>query len=116
VETHTFPPSRDRSVMTAALNPSAVDGMTINFSLFSWAVRPPGQEARNQARKARVSRKPAIKMGVLLGRSPMGAALLVATWAFVVVPSGMPHNGPDMSSKIHAPSGCLRRSRGFSGS
>jgi hypothetical protein len=74
-----FPPSRDRSALTAALNPFPVDGATINFSLFSWAVRPPGQEARNQARKERVSPTPEIKMGVLLGRSPMGVALVVAT-------------------------------------
>ena len=54
VETHTLT-SRDRSALTAARNPSAVDGTTINFSLISWAVRPPGQDARNQARKARES-------------------------------------------------------------
>jgi hypothetical protein len=29
----------------------------------------------------------------------MGAALVVATWAFVVAPSGMPHSGPDMSPR-----------------
>jgi len=29
----------------------------------------------------------------------MGAALFVATWAFVVAPSGMPHSGPDMSPR-----------------
>ena len=40
-------PSRDRSVLTAVLNPSAVNGTTINFSNFSWAIGPPGQDARN---------------------------------------------------------------------
>ena len=75
-----FSPSRDRSTLTVARNPSAVDEATINFSLFSWTVRPPGQDARNQARKARVSRTPEIKMGVLLGRSPAGKQTL-ATWA-----------------------------------
>ena len=39
---------------------------------------------------------PEIKMGVLLGRSPAGRQAL-ATWAFVVAPSGMPLRGPDMS-------------------
>jgi hypothetical protein len=70
VETHTLPPSRDLSVLTVALNPSAVDGKTFSFSAFCWAVRPPGQDARNQVGKARESRTPEIKMGVLLGRSP----------------------------------------------
>jgi len=58
VETHTLPPRRDRSALTATLKPLAVDGTTISFSAFNWAIRPPGQEARNQARKARVSRTP----------------------------------------------------------
>jgi hypothetical protein len=48
-----FPPSKDRSALTVALNPSAVDGTTINFSPFSWAVRPggpqPGQEGTGVA-------------------------------------------------------------------
>jgi len=35
-------------------------------------------------------------MGVLLGRSPADKQVL-ATWAFGVVPSGLPHRGPDMS-------------------
>jgi hypothetical protein len=51
--------------LTVALNPSPVDGTTISFSAFSWVVRPPGQDARSQARKKRVSRKPEIKMGLL---------------------------------------------------
>ena len=96
VETHTLPPSRDRSALTVALNPSAVDGTTINFSPFSWAVRPPGQDARNQARKVRVSLAPVIKMGVLLGLSPAGKQVLV-TWACGVVPSGLSLRGQDMS-------------------
>jgi hypothetical protein len=63
---------------------------------FSWAIRPPGQNARKQARKEGVSLTPEIKMGVLLVRSPAGRQAL-ATWAFRVVPSGMPSRGPDMS-------------------
>jgi len=31
-------PLRDRSALTEARNPSAVDGTTINLSLFIWAV------------------------------------------------------------------------------
>jgi len=89
-------PSRDRSALTAARNPSAVDGTTINFSLFSWAVRPPGQDARNQARKARVLRTPEIKLGVSLLCSPASKQVL-ATWALRVVPSRLSLRGPDMS-------------------
>jgi len=89
-------PSRDRSALTTALDPSAVDGTAINFSPFSWAVRLPGQEARNQTRKERSSLTPEIKIGVLLVRSPAGRQVL-ATWAFEVVPSGMSLRGPDMS-------------------
>jgi hypothetical protein len=63
-------PSRDCSALTAALKPSAVDGMTINFSSFSSAVR-------NQPRKARASLTPVIKMSVLLVRSPAGMQVLV---------------------------------------
>jgi len=73
-------PSRDRSALPEALNLLAVEGTAINFSPFSWAVRPPGQDAHNQVRKARVSLKPVIKMGVLLRRSPAGRQVL-ATWA-----------------------------------
>ena len=86
----------DRSALTAALKPLAFDGTTISFSALSWAIRPPGQDARNQARKARVSRAPEIKMGVLLGRSPADIQVLV-TWAFGVVPSGLSVRGPNMS-------------------
>jgi hypothetical protein len=88
-------PSRDRSALTAALKPLAVDGTIISFSAFSWAVRPPGQDDRNQARKERVSRTPEIKMGDLLGRSPAAKQAFV-TWAWVVVPSGLSLRGPDM--------------------
>jgi len=86
----------DRSALVAALKLLAVDGTTISFSALSWAVRPPGQDPRNQARKARVPRAPEIKMGVLLGRSPAGKQVLT-TWAFRVVLSGLPLRGPDMS-------------------
>ena len=91
-----FFPSRDRSALTAALNPSAVDGTTISLSALSWAIRPPGQDVRNQARKARLSLPPEINIGVLLGRCPVGRQTL-ATWAWLVVPSGVPVRGPDMS-------------------
>jgi hypothetical protein len=60
------------------------------------------QEARNQARKALVSETRVIKMGVLLGRSPVGTQVLAA-WAELVVAVGMPLIGPDMSSDV-----CLR--------
>ena len=89
-------PSRDHSALTEALNLSAVDGTTINFLLFIWAVRLPGQDAQNQARKEWVSPKPEIKIGVLLGRSPAGRQML-ATWAFAVVPSGLSLRDLDMS-------------------
>jgi hypothetical protein len=89
-------PSRECNELTAARNPSAVDGTTINFSPFTWVVKPLGQDARNQARKALVSPTPEIKMGVLLGRSP-AVAQVVATLALKVVPAGVPLRGPDMS-------------------
>ena len=76
----TFFPSRDCSALTATLKPLAVDGMTIKFSPLSWADRPSGQDARNQPRKARVSRTPVIKMNVLYGRSPAGRRAFF-TWA-----------------------------------
>ena len=86
----------DRSALTAALKPLAFDGTTISFSALSWAVRPPGQDALNQARKARVSRAPEIKMGFLLGSSPADKQVLV-TWAIGVVPSGLSLRGQVMS-------------------
>jgi len=89
-------PSRDRSALTAAWNPSTVDGKTINLSLFSWAVRPLGQDTRNRARKARVSRTPEIKIDVLLGRSHVEKQAL-APWAWGVLQSGLSLIGPDMS-------------------
>jgi hypothetical protein len=89
-------PSRERNELTAARNPSAVDGTTINFSPFCWAAKPLGQDDGNQARKALVSLTHEMKMGVLLGRSPAGAQVL-ATLALKVVPAGVPLRGPDMS-------------------
>jgi hypothetical protein len=89
-------PSRECNELTAARKPSAVDGTTINFSPFSWAVKPLGQDARNQAMKALVSPMPEIKLDVLLGRSP-AAAQVVATLALQVVPAGVLLRGPDMS-------------------
>ena len=99
VETHTFPPSRDRSALSEALKPFAVDRITISFSACSWDVRPPGQDVHNQARKERVSGTPEIKMGVLLERSPTRKQALV-TWAWVVVPSSLSLRGPDVSLDI----------------
>ena len=43
-----------------------------------------------------MSLTPEIKMDVLLGRCPAGWQGL-GTWAFTVVPSGVPLRGPDMS-------------------
>jgi hypothetical protein len=60
--------SRDRSALTVALKPSAVDGTTINFSALSWAVKEQGQVALNLVRKVLVSFTPDIKIGVLFGR------------------------------------------------
>jgi hypothetical protein len=70
VETHTLTPIR--SALIVVLKPLPADGTNNSFSAYSWAVRPPGQDVRKQARKTRVSRTPEINMGVLLGRSPAG--------------------------------------------
>ena len=93
-------PSRDRNTMTEAMNPSVVDGTTINFSPFIWAVRPPGQDARNQGRKDRASSKREIEIGILLARCP-ACRQAFATWAFKVEPSGLPLRGPDISLDMH---------------
>jgi hypothetical protein len=92
VETHTLLPFKSPHELPVALKQSADDGTTINFSPFNWAVKPLGQDARNQARKALVSPTPVIKMGVLLRRSPAAATL-----ALEVVPAGVPLRGLDMS-------------------
>ena len=89
-------PSRERSELTVARNRSAVGGTTINFSPFSWAVRPLGQDACNQARKALVSLTPETKMGVLLGGSHAGSQV-VATLPLRLVPAGVSLRGPDIS-------------------
>ena len=47
----TSPPSRDRSALTMALKTFTVEGTTICFSAYSWAIRLTGQDARNQTRK-----------------------------------------------------------------
>ena len=73
-------PLRNRRALIEALNPSAVDETTINFSHFSWTFGPPRQNAHKQARKARASVTSAIKMGFLLGRTPSDKQVLV-TWA-----------------------------------
>jgi hypothetical protein len=105
------PPSRERSALTVALNPSAVDGTTINFSALSWVFRTQGQEATNQISKALGSGTPEIKMGVLLRSSPAGPQVL-ATWAEVVVPGGMPLLGPDMSPDIRLCAGSMEGASG----
>jgi hypothetical protein len=46
-----------------------------------------------------VSLTPEIKMGVLLQRSP-AERLALATWALLVVPTGMPLIGPDTSDDV----------------
>ena len=50
-------------------------------------------------RKPRLFVIPETKMGVLFCCSPSGGTLLVATWAFEVVPSGITHRGTDMSPR-----------------
>jgi hypothetical protein len=99
VKIHTLPLIENRKALTKALNPSAVYGMTMSFSPFSWAVTPPGQVSRNQTRKERTSLTPVIKMGLLLGSCLAGKQVL-ATWACGVVPSGLSLRGPDMSSDM----------------
>ena len=84
-------PSRDRSGLTAALNPFAFDGITLSFSAFSWAAGPPEYDASYHARNVRVSRTPEMKIGGLLGRSPTGKQ------ACLLVPSGFSLRGPYMS-------------------
>jgi len=93
-------PSRDSSALTAALKLSAVDGTTINFSLFSWTIRLPGLDTRRQGRKERTSLTPELKIDVLLQRCRAGMQAL-ATWAFAVVPSGLSLRGTDMSLDMH---------------
>lgn len=66
VETHSILYFKGPQCADLGSETFALDGTTINFSLFSWAVRPPGQDSRNQVRKARMSLTPIIKMGVLL--------------------------------------------------
>jgi hypothetical protein len=90
VETPTLPPSRERRALTLARKPSAVDGTTISFSDFSWAVRSLGQDARNKARKVLVLVTPEIKMAVsLIGPLGFCGATGAATTAtYVIPPSG----------------------------
>ena len=89
MKTHTILPIKGPQRTDRGAEPVSCCGTTINFSDFNWAIRPPGQNARSQARKARVSFIPEIKIGVLLGRCPAGRQAL-ATWALRVVPTGMP--------------------------
>jgi hypothetical protein len=110
VETHTLP-SRDRSALTTARNPSAVAGTTINFSPLSWAVTPPGLDSRNEARKPRVSLAHEIKMGVLLG-SPYAGNQFVG---HLGVRSGAIWLDTKRLEHVfrHAPIGCLGRDSVF---
>jgi hypothetical protein len=50
-------------------------------------------------RKPRVFVIPETKTGVLFCRSSWGGTLLVATWTFELVPSGITHRGTDMSPR-----------------
>jgi len=67
--------------MAAAMIPSVIHGTTIKISPFSWDVRLPGHDIRNQATNEQASLKPELKLGFLFGRSPAGRQLL-ATWAW----------------------------------
>jgi len=60
--------SLDTSVQGLLLLPDDV----LRHSFAYWAVRSLGQDDRNHARKALVSPTPIIKIGFLLGRSPVG--------------------------------------------
>jgi hypothetical protein len=42
-------------------------------------------------------------MGVLFGRSLRKATLLMTTWTFKVVPSGIPYRGLDMTARYMRP-------------
>ena len=84
---------------TSGLNPLTFDRMTIKFSSFSWADRPPGKDDRNQARKAPVSLVTVIRIGVLLIYCPFGKQVSV-TWACGVVPSGLLLRDPDLSLDV----------------
>jgi hypothetical protein len=95
LETQTLPQSKDRSALTVAGKPLAVDETTISISFFSWFVRPLGQDARNQSRKVWGSRTPEIQFVVLLVPSSAGSQVLVI-WALIVVPSGLSLRGPEM--------------------
>lgn len=89
--------------LTVDLKPSAVRGTVINFSPLVWYERLLGHKILNHGRKSRVPVTPETKMVVLFGRSLMRAILLMATWTFKVVPSGMPHRGLDMSARYMRP-------------
>jgi hypothetical protein len=58
-------PAKGKQSIDMALNPSAVSGTTTNFSPFSWADIPHGQDTRNRTRKARVSDTPEIEMSFI---------------------------------------------------
>ena len=82
----------------ADCGPETVGGQRDNHQLFSlYFGRQTARTGRSQpGRKARVSRTPEIKMGVLLERSAAGKQALV-TRAWVVVPFGLSLRGPNMS-------------------
>jgi hypothetical protein len=111
VETHTFPPSRDRSALTAALNSSAVDGTTINVSPFSWAAKAggpqPGQESMGVANTCN-------KKGRFVGLLAYGGG---TACCHLGVCSGAVRHATQRSGHVfkgHAPNDCLRRGSGFS--
>jgi hypothetical protein len=86
-------PSRDRSAQTAVWIRWRLMRRQSNSRPL---VGPTSQDLRNQARKARVSPEPVIKMGVLLGCCPDGKQVFV-TWACGVVPSDFSLRGSEMS-------------------
>jgi len=92
-------PSRDRSALTVALKPSAVRGTNISFYPLMWPESPLWHEASTHDKKPHVSVTPETSMGGLFNPLPGGAALLVTARALKVVPSVIPHRGPDMSPR-----------------
>ena len=98
MEIHTFFPIKGPQRTDLVCEPVGGCGTTITFSPLSWAIRPPGQDARNQIWKERVSLKPVIKNGCLVKTFCRQA---LATWALEVVSSCMPLRDPDLSLVMH---------------
>jgi len=107
-------PSRDRSALTVAQYPSAVHATSISSSPLIWVESPLWQEARKHLKYPRVSGDPWDVGWGLIFPPDCGCVTVRNHLALFVVPSGMPHVGPDMSPR-DAPSGCLRWGSGYSG-